>query len=386
MFAEQKTTVPDPPAATGGGQPSAQTRISIVSDAIPQGKPHGDTVVPDQEILQYFRLRDRSRGGGLQTTTLTQLMDQTYPAQPPVIDGLLHTGTYLFVGAPKVGKSFLMAQLAYHISTGRPIWGHAVHAGTVLYLALEDDHRRLQARLYRMFGPELSDRLHFAVTAKPLEAGLEQQLRSFVRYHPDTRVMIVDTLQKIRPIRGENYSYANDYQVISQLKQLAAELHQCLLLVHHTRKQQANDRFDMISGTNGLLGAADGAFLLHKENRTDGTAILELSGRDLQDQRLYLRRDPERLLWQLDREETQLWKPPPEPVLEAVARLVTPEHPQWTGTATQLLAELGLDLKANTLSLRLNVNAGRLLEEYHIQYQCSRSHAGRSIRLQLLVP
>ena len=196
-----------------------------------------------------------------------------------------------------------MAQLAYHISTGRPIWGHAVHAGTVLYLALEDDHRRLQARLYRMFGPELSDRLHFAVTAKPLEAGLGQQLRSFVRYHPDTRVMIVDTLQKIRPIRGENYSYANDYQVISQLKQLADELHQCLLLVHHTRKQQANDRFDMISGTNGLLGAADGAFLLHKENRTDGTAILELSGRDLQDQRLYLRRDPERLLWQLDREE-----------------------------------------------------------------------------------
>ncbi|MFQ9555896.1 MAG: hypothetical protein ACLR1P_08050 [Oscillospiraceae bacterium] len=44
----------------------------------------------------------------------------------------------------------------------------------------------------------------------------------------------------------------------------------------------------MISGTNGLLGAADGAFLLRKEKRTDGSAILDVAGRDQQDQRMYL--------------------------------------------------------------------------------------------------
>ena len=32
-----------------------------------------------------------------------------------------------------------------------------------------------------------------------------------------------------------------------------------MLIVHHTRKLQSEDCFDMISGTNGLLGAADGA-------------------------------------------------------------------------------------------------------------------------------
>ena len=57
-------------------------------------------------------------------------------------------------------------------------------------------------------------------------------------------------------------------EIISKLKSLAEKLRICLLLVHHTRKQQAEDRFDMISGTNGLLGCADGALILQKEFRT----------------------------------------------------------------------------------------------------------------------
>ncbi|WP_301545643.1 AAA family ATPase, partial [Ruminococcus bicirculans (ex Wegman et al. 2014)] len=54
----------------------------------------------------------------------------------------------LFVGSPKIGKSFFMAQLAYHVSTGTPLWDYPVKKGTVLYLALEDDYRRLQERMY----------------------------------------------------------------------------------------------------------------------------------------------------------------------------------------------------------------------------------------------
>lgn len=76
----------------------------------------------------------------------------------------------------------------------------------------------------------------------------------------------------------------------------------------------------MISGTNGLLGAADGAFLLQKERRADNAATLDISGRDQQDQRLYLKRDEERLVWELERRETELRQEPADPVLEAVAR------------------------------------------------------------------
>lgn len=139
----------------------------------------------------------------------------------------------------------------------------------------------------------------------------------------------------------------------------------------------------MISGTNGLLGAADGAFMLQKEKRTDSTAALEVSGRDQQDQRLYLTRDMDRLTWQLERTETELWKPPPDPVLEAVAALVARDT-SWNGTATELVTALGVDLKPNTLTMRLNVNAGRLLNEHSIQYENGRSHSGRKITLALV--
>ena len=157
-------------------------------------------------------------------------------------------------------------------------------------------------------------------------------------------------------------------------------------MVHHTRKQQADDKFDMISGTNGLLGAADGAFLLQKERRTDNAATLDISGRDQQDQRLYLKRDEERLVWELERRETELRQEPPDPVLEAVAALVTAERPEWRGTATELVTALGLDMKPNALAMRLNVRAWRLSYEYHIHYESARTHAGRSIKLTLEEP
>ena len=259
--------------------------------------------------------------------------------------------------------------------------GYAVRQGTVLYLALEDDHRRLQERLYRMFGTDSTPDLRFAICAKKLDNGLEEQLKKFIHEHPDTRLVIIDTLQKVRENGGDKYSYASDYDVITGLKQFADTSGICLLLVHHTRKQQADDRFDMISGTNGLLGAADGAFLLQKERRTGNTATLDISGRDQQDQRLYLTRDEERLVWRLERTETELWREPPDPVLEAVAALVTAERPEWAGTATELIAVLGLELQPNALTKRLNVRAGKLLNDFHIRYENTHIRTGSRIKL-----
>ena len=83
---------------------------------------------------------------------------------------------------------------------------------------------------------------------------------------PDTKLIMIDTLQKVREVGGDNYSYANDYEIITRLKKFADSYGICLLLVHHTRKQNSEDKFDMISGTNGLLGAADGGFILRKKN------------------------------------------------------------------------------------------------------------------------
>lgn len=178
---------------------------------------------------------------------------------------------------------------------------------------------------------------------------------------------------------GDRYSYASDYDIVSQLKGFADQRGICLLLVHHTRKQQADDKFDMISGTNGLLGAADGAFMLQKQKRTSNAATLEVSGRDQQDQKLHLVRNPESLIWELESVETELWKEPPDPILEAVANLVSEQD--WTGTPSQLVEELGFDIQPNALTKRLNVKASHLESEYGIRYESKRTHAGRRIIL-----
>ena len=363
--------------------------VSIGADTEqPSQKSTANIITTEDENFKSFeeiqremiRMMDPSY---LKTLSMTELYDTVYKSKPPLIDGLLYPGIYIFAGAPKLGKSFLMAQLAYHISTGTPLWNYTVRKGTVLYLALEDDYHRLQERLYRMFGTESTDNLLFSVSAGQLGNGLDEQLTRFIAEHPDTKLIIIDTLQKVRDIGGDNYSYANDYEIITRLKKFADSYGICLLLVHHTRKQNADDKFDMISGTNGLLGAADGGFILRKEQRTSNAATLEVSGRDQPDQKIYLNRNPETLVWELEKTETELWKQPPDPLLENISDKITKENSEWQGTPTELVEFLGVEMKANALTMKLNINAGRLFNEYGIRYQNKRCHDGRRVSLAL---
>ena len=312
---------------------------------------------------------------------MTALYDTVFDIQTPLIDGLLQRGTYLFVGSPKVGKSFMMAQLAYHISTGIPLWNYKVRKATVLYFALEDDYPRLQKRLFQMFGAEETGDLYFATESKTVNGGLEEQIRGFMQEHPDTGLIIIDTLKRVREAGGADYSYASDYEIVGRLKALADSYKVTMLIVHHTRKQKAEDIFDMISGTNGLMGAADGAFVLSKEKRTSNNATLDVAGRDQQDMKIHLVRDAERLVWSFEKSETELWKEPPEPLLEKIAVTLFSESNRWEGTASELCERLGVDIKPNVLSLRLSINASRLFRDYGIRYQNSRTHDGRKVLL-----
>ncbi len=380
MTDKTKMTALDSPTAIDEGQSSQKCTANSITDCDENFNSFDENYEDVQREMQRELILSMDKSH-LPTVSMQELYDTTYESKPPLIDGLLYAGTYLFVGSPKLGKSFLMAQLAYHISTGTPLWDYTTRKGTVLYLALEDDYRRLQERLYRMVGTEATDNLFFSVSAGQLGNGLDEQLNRFVSEHPDTKLIIIDTLQKVREVGGDNYSYANDYQIITRLKSCADSKGICLLLVHHTRKQTADDKFDMISGTNGLLGAADGAFMLTKEKRTSNTAILEVSGRDQQEQRLHLIKNEKTLAWELSEKETELWKAPPEPLLAEVAERINTDHPCWVGSPTELVVFLGVDMKANALSLRLNVNARRLLDEYGIHYESKRSHDGRKVRL-----
>ena len=157
-----------------------------------------------------------------------------------------------------------------------------------------------------------------------------------------------NTLQKVREVGGDKFSYASDYEIVTKLKAFSDKHGLCLLVVHHTRKMESSDSFDMISGTNGLLGAADGAFVMQKEKRTDNKAILEIA----------------------------------DPVLDAIAGILTEEQTQWKGTASELLQQLPqLRLAPNILTRKLNIGSECLLCEYGIRYESVREHNGRMILL-----
>ena len=326
----------------------------------------------------YLRMQRLTDPHYLYTITMTELYQTAFRSRPSIIDGLLYAGVYILAGAPKIGKSFLVAQIAYHVSTGRKLWDFDVHQGTVLYLALEDDYQRIQSRMFIMYGVNDTPNLHFATVAGKIGNGLDEQLENFMRKHPDTKLIIIDTMQKIRELGGESYSYASDYEIIGRLKQFADKYCICVLTVHHTRKQPAGDSFEMISGTTGLLGCADGSLLMQKKKRTALEATIDVVGRDQQDQILYLKKDPETQIWNLERMENELHKEPPDAVLETVAKLV---KESWCGSPTELAMLLQVGMQPNTLTKHLNVNAGRLFEEYGVQYENIRTHAGRKITL-----
>ena len=379
---QEKTTVPIPSVGADGEQPILNNSTGIITTD--SSEINSQFSEPEENFEDIQRQLDRMMNPAyLHTVTLNELYETTYPSRPPIIDGLLYPGTYLFAGAPKVGKSFLVAQIAYHISMGLPLWDYPVNQCTALYLALEDDYRRLQERMFRMFGVDSTENLHFATVAKQIGKGLEDQMELFLREHPDTRLIIIDTMQKVRELGGDGNLYASDYDIIGKMKQFSDKHGICLLLVHHTRKQPAADKFDMISGSTGLLGCADGAFLLQKDQRTGVTAMLEVTGRDQPAQRIYLNHNPDRLSWDLDHVETNLHKVPPDPILEKINAILTDT---WKGTATELVQLLAVDYKPNAITRYLNVNNGRLENEYGITYKNRRTHSGRVVILNRIQP
>ena len=310
--------------------------------------------------------------GGLEILSMTELYDSSFEPRVPVVDGLLNSGTYIFAGAPKVGKSFFMAQLAYHVAMGIPLWDYPVRQGAVLYLALEDDYARLQQRLAMMFGEESTDKLYLAIKSKTIKDGLAEQMTCFVQEHADARLIIIDTLQRVRETDGDKMSYGTDYDNMTPLKEFSDRTGVTIIVVHHTRKMAADDVCETISGTNGLLGAVDGALILYKKKRTSLEATLDVIGRDQQEQELTLARNQDTCVWEKVKSETELFVSKPDPVLEKIAGFITESNPEWEGTSSELIEVIpGLEsiIQTNTLVRRLNINRGKLFRDYGIYYE-----------------
>ena len=156
------------------------------------------------------------------------------PLEPPnfVVDTLISQGLHILAGSPKVGKSWLALWLAVTVAKGEPVWNMTTKQGTTLYLCLEDSVLRIQNRLFEIT-EDAPDSVHFCTECTLIGQGLEEQVDTFLTAHPDTVLVIIDTLQMVRPIHDA--TYANDYRDLSVLKRLADKHGIAILLIHHLR-------------------------------------------------------------------------------------------------------------------------------------------------------
>ena len=234
----------------------------------------------------------------LETINAEDLQNRTYEPTPFLVDELIPEGLHILAGAPKIGKSWLALWLCLCISQGQPLWNFATTQGEVLYLSLEDSFQRIQMRLFDLT-EDAPPTLHFAIMADTLKHGLEQQIEQFLTEHPTTKLVVIDTLQRVRGTGSDSNLYANDYQDIGLLKKLADKRHIAILLIHHLRKLHDDDPMNMISGSTGLSGAADSTFVLQKNSRLANIASLHCTGRDIPDRTLKLEFGVEDHVWKL---------------------------------------------------------------------------------------
>jgi len=324
--------------------------------------------------------------GKLKIITAAELMDKQLLPRTVVVDQLLSSGTYILAGTPKIGKSFLMTQLCWCVSEGKPFLEHDTMQSTVLYLALEDTDTRLQERLNRMFGVGwLGENLHLVFYTDLHGKNLICALEEFVFLHPETRLIVIDTLQRAKSGGDGSYSYSNDYEAIKPFKEFTDAHDLALILVHHTRKNIGSlNPFDQISGTNGLMGAADGAFVLYTEKEE---ITLSFVGRDFPMQRYTMCFDSARCMWEILRSSSTSIRALNEPLLDIIDRVV---GDVWVGTATDLLEAIKkitpeIELQPNILTRKLNALTGRLEREKAIVYRKSRTSELRQLVFERII-
>ena len=160
-----------------------------------------------------------------------------------------------------------------------------------------------------------------------------------MKEHPQTRLIVIDTLQRIRTAGNDANPYASDYRDIGVLKALADKHRIAILLVHHLRKMNDDDPMNMISGTTGLSGATDSNFVLRKSKRRENTATLYCTGRDIPYRELALEFDGEDHVWKLLSDDCEQTEQPTERILFLLSELLR-QQPEISAPAKVLLEKI----------------------------------------------
>lgn len=283
----------------------------------------------------------------LTVITAPELQAAKLPPVKFLVSGTLSEGTGLLSAASKTGKSWMVLDLGLCLAAGSKFLDRNTNPCGVLYLALEDSLNRLQDRMNKILGGKPApERFYFAVEAPKLDSGLLDTLDDHMKKHPDTGLVIIDTLQKIRgQALPRESSYAQDYREMETVKGFMDKRGASVLFVHHNRKMKDDDDpFNMISGTNGIMGAADTVWTITKKSRNAEEATLHITGRDVAQSDTVLRFDKETWRWKavgaadwLAEQRARLAYDG-SPIVKTIKKLLE-QSPggRWDGTAKQLM-------------------------------------------------
>ncbi len=238
--------------------------------------------VDDDPVVEHFT----TSPSGQVWITAAELVKVEFPPLQWAVPGLLPEGVALVAGAPKLGKSAWAMNLCVAVATGGKAFGaFDVEQGDALYLSLEDGgYRRVQERLFRhLNGEPAPERFHLATEMHHLDDDGAYDLDCALDPLPDARLVVIDTLQRVRPQPTSNRNraqYAEDYEALKTLTGLAAEHNVTIVVITHTREMAADDWLDSVSGSRGLSAAVD-TVLVAERGRGSADVVMRVTGRDL---------------------------------------------------------------------------------------------------------
>ena len=270
---------------------------------------------------------------------MEELQGMTFNPIKYVVPGVIVEGLTLFAGRPKFGKSWLLLHAAAAVARGGYTLGD-IHCkeGDVLYCALEDNERRLQGRMAKLIGmgqpwPKRMSYYALGEMGRLIDGGMDT-IRSWITSVPHPRLVVIDTFTRVRsPKKNNQTNYEADYESGRELQKLANEHGVAIVIVHHTRKAEADDAFDTISGTLGLNGVVDTLLVLKRES--SGTIVLHGQGRDLAGLEKALTFNTNACTWAICGDATEVRRTAERrAVLEAVREAGEPVGPKDIADAT----------------------------------------------------
>lgn len=325
--------------------------------------PHPDDFVPVTEPAGGSPRRGKRKARFALTST-TAIMTRDYPPIMWIVKGYLPEGFSVLAGRQKLGKTWLALDWAIAVAMGGYAMGAIeCEAGDVLYIDMENGHRRIKRRIETIFPnertrPDLS-RLQWVTEAPALDKGFIDAAEEWRKSVAAPRLIVIDVLQRVKPAgKGNQNAYENDYAAFAELQSWATEHGIAVLGLHHTRKGGADDPLEALTGSNGLSAVADTTLVL---DRDSNGMTLYVRGRDVEEKETAVRLEGG--VWSLLGEASDVRRSSERD--QILSALLTADAPM---TPADLVAATGM--KRNNLDQLLYrmAKAGEILKAKRGQY------------------